>query len=254
MIYICDMCQKEFPSRQNRYRHMKNHCHLRNKDVNTNKNPNPLESALIPAEPTLPKLETVDDSKKVENVTINYVLPKQNYWEMLKEKMGTPNALQFLHRCADLKMGGDILLFEQLFMPSNNRASWPIDRKKGTKELILKEPDGSIVEEYAGKVVYERFIVNYKDALVLGSNQILSILIEPEKVERELKKEKETQKKIEIRGKVKDIHPDDLESAYTSIFTEYDFGKFQSRAYEIQHEHPKPHGKFSAGMIESNFT
>ena len=196
------------------------------------------------------------DSKIMDNsiVKINYVLPKQDYWDILKKRMGTPGALQFMHKCADLKLGGDILMFEELFMPSDNRASWPIDRKKGSKELILKEPDGTIIEEYAGRIVYERFLGNYKDALLEGSNQILSIIIEPSRVEQVLKKEKETIKKIEIRGELKELNPDDLENAYSIIFEQFDFGTFQSRAYEVVHEHPKPHGKFSAGMIQSNFT
>lgn len=266
MTFVCEQCFKEFSTRQSKHRHVKNNiCKNKKLDtrlseledkISTMSSLEQSSSIVISSKPleisSSPNLVSDNTSSEngLKNITINYVLPKQNYWEMLKDKMGTADALRFLYKCADLKLGGDILMFEELFLPQDNKASWPVARKGTSKELILKEPDGTVIDKCAGRVIYDRFVVNYKDALLEGSNQILSILVEPEKIERELTKEKI---KIEIRGKVKDIHPDDLEKAYTSIFTEYDFGKFQTRAYEVQHNHPKPHSQFSAGMIESNF-
>lgn len=269
-MYCCRYCGKEFTRHQSKYRHEKTSCkkRLTKDDGDENminrieelkqfisRTTNSSDNQLMAVDPQpSDNIDQPDNlNNQVNHVKINYVLPKQNYWEILTDKMGTPGALEFLHRCADLKLGGDILLFEELFLPPDNKDSWPVARKKGSsKELILKEPDGTIVEDCASKVIYERFVSNYKDALLEGSNKILSILVEPEKIELELQKEKDS-KKIYIRGVSKNISQDELEKAYTSIFTDYDFGKFQHRAYEILHEHPKPHGRFSAGMIQSNF-
>lgn len=266
-IYACRFCGKEYAHRSTRSKHERHNCknkstsdylspksHIASYDAEHNSvipvsqasNLNDLEPALAPVPLKVEQKEELNNT-----VNINYVLPRQNYWEILKEKKGITGALQFLHRCADLKLGGDILLFEELFLPQNDKASWPVERKQGSnKELILKEPDGTIIDECASKIIYDRFVTNYKDALLEGSNQILSILVSPEEVERELR---EQQRKIEIRGKIKNISSDELETAYTSIFQDYDFGMFQDRAYLVQHEHPKPHSKFSEGLIKSNF-
>lgn len=278
--YACKYCSAYFKHATAKYRHEKHRCKKRNikiiqQDVQVSTVHKNIEDKQLTLETS--ELCEVPSEKLMDNniVKINYVLPKQNYWEMLKEKKGVAGALQFLHRCADLKVGGDVLLFEELFLPQDNRASWPIERKKGCKELILKEPDGTIIDEYAGRIIYDRFVINYKDALLSGSNQILSILVEPDKVIYEI--EKETKSKVTKPSLTDDIRAiraissasdeeisrslethkmssSDLESAYTSIFIEYDFGKFQERAYNVQHEHPKPHGKFSDGILKSNFS
>lgn len=249
-MYDCRYCGKSFGYIQSRSRHENHRCEKRK-----------LSTDIIEK---IPKLDVVspsrekissNDEKLVNdvNININYVLPKQNYWMMLKEKKGVKGALQFLHRCADLKIGGDILLFEELFLPQDNKESWAISRKEGSsKEIILREPDGTIIDECASRVVYDRFAVNYKDALLTGSNQILSILIEPLELDDDIE-ETTPVNTDKIKTKIKNITSEQLESAYIDIFTEYDFGLFQDRAWNMEHEHPKPHGKFAQLMLSSSF-
>lgn len=255
-MHACQFCGVTFKHISSKSRHENHTCKVRNKQLVEKK----IRESVISEMPsnTLVKQDNVALNHELNNnlskVKINYVLPRQNYWEMLKEKKGTPGALRFLHRCADLKLGGDVLMFEELFLPQDNKESWPVARKEGSKrELILKEPDGSVIDECAARVIYDRFADNYKDALLQGSNQILSLLIETEEFEQEVIKENVKETRIEVRGKEKKIDPEELEHTYVRIFTEYDFGLFQDRAFHVEHEHPKPHSRFAFGVLESSF-
>jgi hypothetical protein len=193
---VCKYCLKQFKQKNNMYRHKKNFCKQRlNNNNNTGSTSLPSiydndiidytkvskeqntfqhENVIIEEPASTTNIGTVNNYNYNNFIQVVCIGPKDDYFQILSDRMGPDKAREYILNCAKNNLEGDINLIKTVYFAGKKPAEYPIkflDRARNKVEFVNENQEKII--DPIGAELAKRLCSNLQNGYLVQVNIIL---------------------------------------------------------------------------------